>query len=321
MTPWRPGTSLDTLKRRARLLQQVRDFFSLRGVLEVETPGISRFPTLDLHLESFSVFHPDKTLQGYLITSPEYHMKRLISAGSGSIYQLCRAYRCDESGSRHNPEFTILEWYRVGWDQWQLMKEIEDLMQLLLGTNTADYISYREAFEGALSMDPFTITLERFAEICSRHTLQPPDYLLLQDTDRDEWLNFLIGFLIEPHLGRDRPVFLHSFPASQASLAKLDDDNPQCAMRFEVYFKGLELGNGFCELTDAEAQENRFREENRKRRAAGKEELAYDPRFIEALKQGMPDCSGIAMGFDRLVMLALGKHSIDEVQTFTRDRS
>lgn len=321
MTTWRPGTSLDTLKKRARLLQQVRDFFSERGVLEVETPGISHFPTLDLHLESFPVFHPEKTLQGYLITSPEYHMKRLISAGSGSIYQLCRAYRCDESGTRHNPEFTILEWYRVGWDQWQLMKEIEDLMRLLLGTGPADYTSYQEAFEGTLSVDPFSLPLERFAEICSQHNLQPPDYLLQKDIDRDERLNYLMGFLIEPHLGKECPVFLHSFPASQASLAKLDEDRPGCAMRFEVYFQGLELGNGFCELTDAEAQEKRFREENRKRRAAGKKELQHDHRFIEALKHGMPDCSGVAMGFDRLVMLALGKHSIDEVQTFTWNRS
>ena len=263
MKSWMPGTSVETLKQRAELLCKTRAFFSNRSVLEVETPSLSRFPTLDLHLESFRSHAEFSKRPSYLITSPEYHMKRLIAAGSGSIFQICKAFRCDESGERHNPEFSILEWYRVGWDHWQLMEEIEALLDQLMHTGQAEYLSYTEAFQKYLSIDPLTITYDLFLKVCEEKDIGPPNDLLSKDTDRDEWLNYLLGLFIEPELGLEKPLFLHDYPATQANLAKLYDDKPETAMRFEVYYKGIELGNGFCELTNATLQEQRFQEETK----------------------------------------------------------
>ena len=319
MQTWQPGTSLETLKKRAELLQKTRAFFLSKGVLEVETPSLSRFPTLDLHLESFQTSTKFTNRTSYLITSPEYHMKRLIAAGSGSIFQICKAFRCDESGARHNPEFSILEWYRQDWDHWKLMTEIELLLERLLGTGKAEYLSYNEAFQHYLMFDPLTISKEIFLDVCRQKEVVPPADLEASDTEPDEWLNYLLGMFIEPQLGATKPLFLHDYPASQASLAKLNEGHPETALRFEVYYQGIELGNGFSELTDARLQEERFCVENKKRKQLGKEELAIDQNFLNALKHGMPECSGVAMGFDRLVMLALHKKSINEVMTFTWD--
>ncbi len=321
MTVWKPGASVETLHQRSALLAKIRTFFRQRDVLEVETPSISRFPTVDLHLESFSVNTDEPAPLRYLITSPEYHMKRLICAGTGSIFQISKAFRRDECGRNHNPEFTILEWYRVGWDHWQLMSEIESLLDHLMNSGPADYLSYCEAFQQFMKIDPLSITLEQFLAICREFNLHSPEFLKSEAVERDERLNYLMGILIEPNLGKERPVFIYDYPATQANLAKLHGDNPDLALRFEVYYRGLELGNGFYELTDADLQEKRFKDENQVRIQADKKDLPIDNLFISALESGMPDCSGVAMGVDRMIMLALGKSLVDDVMTFNWPRS
>ncbi len=322
MTNWKPGASIITLKKRAELLHRVREFFAKREVLEVETPSISQFPTIDLHLESFSVKidQPDRSLS-YLITSPEYHMKRLLCAGIGSIYQICKAFRREEIGEKHNSEFTIIEWYRVGWDHWKLMEEIEDLLDTMLHTGKADRLSYREMFLKFLKVPPHNVTMNVFLNLCTERNLTPPESLKNGSVSIDERLEFLMGMVIEPQLGLTKPVFIYDYPASQANLAKLYEDNPELSMRFELYYKGLELANGFCELTDAEKQENRFIKENKTRKKAGKTILPIDQLFLDAMRAGMPNCAGVALGFERIVMLALGINDIDKVMAFSWKRS
>ncbi len=321
MTDWKPGASIKTLRQRADLIKQIRTFFEERNVLEVETPSISRFPAVDLHLDCFSIQASFGFNPGYLITSPEYHMKRLLAGGSGSIFQICKAFRREESGSRHNPEFTILEWYREGWDHWQLMEEIDSLMQLILNTAPATYLSYKDAFNNLLGIDPLSFSAKDFEAVCRQKKSVPPPDLLQPDTDKDEQLNFLMGSFIEPELGKHSPVFLHDYPASQANLAKLYQEKPGYAMRFEVYYRGVELGNGFCELTDPEIQRQRFETENQARLAMGKEELSLDHHFLDALKTGMPECAGVAMGIDRILMLALGIGDLDQIVAFSWSRA
>ncbi|MFH2133074.1 MAG: EF-P lysine aminoacylase EpmA, partial [bacterium] len=308
-------------RKRAELLQKVRTFFQDRGVLEVETPSIARCPSIDLHLESQTVTPAINIPIRYLITSPEYHMKRLLCAGSGSIFQVCKAFRQDETGQRHNPEFTMIEWYRVDWDHWRLMEEVEALLQALLDCGKADRFSYGEAFQIYTGQDPFNLTSAAFRKCCADNSLSPPRYLMDDTISRDEWLNFLFGVLIEPHLGHHRPVFITDYPASQATLSRINPNNEQLSERFELFYKGMELGNGFHELKDAKEQATRFERENRLRAEAGKAVLPVDEAFLEALDHGLPDCAGIALGFDRIVMLALGQTSIDDVLTFPWDRA
>lgn len=320
MKTWKPGASSNTLRKRATLLGNIRRFFEQREILEVETPSISQFPTLDLHLESLSLTHGPNNLPSYLITSPEYHMKRLLADNGESIYQICKAFRLDEAGLIHNPEFTIIEWYRVGWDQWQLMREIEELLGLVLETGDADRLSYQEVFKDLLGIDPISMVFDEFLNICSVKDLVVPEYLKNRDLSVDEWLNYLFGMLIEPRLGKTNPVFIYDYPASQANLAKIYPDNSDFSMRFELFYKGMELGNGFCELTDPGIQEDRFINENIRRKKSGKKELPIDHRLLSALRSGLPDCAGVALGFDRMVMLALGKNRIDEVTAFSWNR-
>lgn len=321
MKSWEPGISHQSLKKRASLLRQVREFFFKRDVLEVDTPSISKYSTVDLHIDSITVQLGSRHPSRYLITSPEYHMKRLLSAGSGSIYQICKSFRQEECGSRHNPEFTMLEWYRVGADHWQLMQEVDALMSELLGLEPSEKISYREIFEKNLGINPFKITLADFSFACKNANLTPPDYLLSESIDPDEWLNFLMGFLIEPTLGKETPVFIYNYPATQAALAMANPDDPNTALRFELYYKGMELGNGYYELADHHLLKERFEKSNQQRKEAGKESYDIDSRFIDATKAGMPACSGIAIGFDRVMMLALEEDEIDRIQTFSWDRA
>jgi len=321
MTHWQPGCAIEDLQQRAELVNKVRTFFRQRGVLEVETPSVSRYPTLDLHLESLTVESGTHTQTRYLITSPEYHMKRLLCAGSGSIFQICKSFRQDEMGQWHNPEFTMVEWYRVGWDHWRLMEEVDSLLQELLSCGKADKLSYVDAFQNYARQDPFKLTSASFRQCCEDNALSPPDYLLKSQIPRDEWLNYLMGMLIEPNLGLERPVFIFDYPASQAHLSRLNPVNTTLSERFELFFKGMELGNGFHELTDAKEQKDRFKEENRLREEADKLPLPLDEAFINGLTSGLPACAGVAMGFDRIVMLALGRSAISEVLTFPWDRA
>ena len=321
MSSWRPGCSIEVLRKRAELLHQVRLFFRERGVLEVETPSISRYPTIDLHLESLTVEPGVNAQTRYLISSPEYHMKRLLCADSGSIFQVCKAFRQDEMGQRHNPEFTMLEWYRVDWDHWGLMAETEALLQELLGCEKADRLSYTDAFLNYSHQDPFRLTTSSFRKCCEDNALSPPDYLIKAGGAKDERLNFLMGVLIEPNLGLERPVFIYDYPASQANLSRINQKNKLLSERFELFFRGMELGNGFHELADADEQASRFEKENRLRAEGGKTPLPVDRDFLDGLASGLPDCAGIAMGFDRIVMLALDKTSISEVTPFLWDRA
>lgn len=321
MERWEPGTSLLTLKKRASLLRKVREFFFQRNVLEVDTPSISKYASIDLHLDAIGVQPGNQHPLRYLITSPEYHMKRLLCAGSGSIYQICKSFRQEDCGSRHNPEFTMLEWYRVGLNHWQLMQEVDALMENLLELPPSDKISYQEIFERTLDINPFEIQLEQFSAACESYKLSPPDDFLCKTVDPDEWLNFLMGFIIEPTLGKEKPVFIYDYPASQAALAIINPENPKSALRFELYYKGVELGNGYTELGDHQLLSQRFEESNQQRIEANKESYCIDKRLIEATESGMPACSGIAIGFDRVMMLAADQKEIDQVQTFSWDRA
>lgn len=322
MSGWRPSASLDTLRLRARLLAQTRDFFHARGVWEVETPLLSQAATPDPQLHSFAV----PTLAGgqtyYLHTSPEFPMKRLLAAGSGSIYQICKVFREAEAGRRHNPEFTLLEWYRIGFDLHALMEEVDALVRKLLRHQVSGYLpltdtqsfSYREALARFAGIDPLNAEAAALQRCARDHGLDVP---ALGD-ERDAWLDLLMSHVVEPALPRNCPVFIYDYPASQAALARIRGD---VAERFELYFNGMELANGFHELTDAAEQRQRFEAENQRRLQTGQPAMPLDTHFLAALEQGLPDCAGVALGFDRLLMLIAGKPDIAAVLSFARERA
>ena len=306
---WQPSASIPNLLKRAAIMAEIRRFFADRGVLEVETPCMSQATVTDIHLVPFETrFVGPGHSQGmnlYLMTSPEYHMKRLLAAGCGPVYQLCRSFRNEEMGRHHNPEFTMLEWYRPHYDMYRLMNEVDDLLQQVLDCAEAETLSYQQAFQRHLEIDPLSADKTQLREVA----------------DRDTLLQLLFTFGVEPQIGKDRPTFVYHFPASQASLAQISTEDHRVAERFEVYFKGIELANGFHELTDAREQQQRFEQDNRKRNARGLPQQPIDTHLLEALKAGLPDCSGVALGVDRLVMLALGAEHLGDVIAFTVDRA
>ncbi len=318
---WRPGASLERLKERARILQGIRAFFAERAVMEVETPSLSAAALTDPAIDSLATRyigpgHADG-LPLYLHTSPEFPMKRLLAAGSGPIYQLCKVFRQGEAGRRHNPEFTLLEWYRPGLDHHQLMDEVEALVAPILGLGgEAERISYRDAFLQHANIDPLVASLDelRDAAIAMVGEIELGD-------ERDSWLDLILSHSVEPRLGKDRLCFLTDYPASQAALAQLNPHDPQTAERFELYFKGVELANGFHELGDSKEQRRRFELEQAERARQGREVPPMDERLLAALEAGFPDCAGVALGVDRLVMLAVGATSLDEVIAFSIERS
>lgn len=317
---WRPGASIATLRARAGLLAEIRRFFAERGVIEVETPVLVAAAVTDPHLHSLaSCYTGPGAAAGrrlYLQTSPEYAMKRLLAAGSGPIWQLARVFRDGEAGRLHNPEFTMLEWYRPGFDHHRLMGEVEALVAGILGvTPPFDRLSYAEAFRRRLDIDPHHAADTELEACIHRHGLaaaMPPE--------RDGRLDLLLTHLIEPHLGSSRPVFIHDYPPSQAALARIRHDETPVAERFELYVGGIELANGYHELNDAGEQRRRFEQDRLQRQAGGLVDIEPDQRLLAALEAGMPSCAGVALGFDRLVMLALGAASIDEVMAFSLDR-
>ena len=245
-------------------------------------------------------------------------MKRLLAAGSGAIFQLTKAFRNEESGQHHNPEFTMLEWYRPGFNAEQLMAEIDDLMQTVLGTQQADYISYQDVFINVLECDPLTASLDELKRIASEQGFAD---IAATETDKDTLLQLLFCMCIEPQIGQQKPCFVYQFPASQAALARLNSDNPLVAERFELYFRNMELANGFYELTDATEQAARFASDNRKRETMGLKQIPTDSHLIAALAHGLPDCAGVALGVDRLVMLALDATHINQVIAFPIERA
>jgi lysyl-tRNA synthetase class 2 len=325
---WQPAATLEVLKLRARLLQRIRAFFSARGVLEVETPVLSGAATTDPALASFAtrytgpLFPQGQTL--YLHTSPEFPMKRLLAAGSGSIYQICKVFRDGESGRRHNPEFTLLEWYRVGFDHHQLMTETGELvMELLapaLGLNPPEKLTYREAFLRHTNINPHTATVLDYAAVADAHGIRVP-IDLHQHADVAVWRDLLLTHVVEPKLGQGQLTFIYDYPACQASLARIQPDEPPVAARFELYLNGMELANGFHELAAADEQRARFEQQLHAREAGGLPAVPVDERLLAALAHGLPDCAGVALGFDRLVMLAGGARAIEEVIAFPVDRA
>ena len=319
---WQPSAPIPNLLKRAAVMAEIRRFFTDRGVLEVETPCMSQATVTDIHLFPFETrFVGPGHSQGlnlYLMTSPEYHMKRLLAAGCGPVFQLCRSFRNEEMGRHHNPEFTMLEWYRPCYDMYRLINEVDDLLQQVLECQPAESLSYQQAFQRHLEIDPLSADKAQLREVAAKLDLSN-----IADTeeDRDTLLQRLFTFGVEPQIGKDRPTFVYHFPASQASLAQISTEDHRVAERFEVYFKGIELANGFHELTDAHEQRLRFEQDNRKRAARGLPQQPIDNNLLAALEAGLPDCSGVALGVDRVVMLALGAESIGEVIAFTVDRA
>lgn len=314
MPPSDPSiASIKTLQARANIIAHIRNFFNTRGLLEVETPLLSHSTVTDPHVIGIPALcqfgQTQQTL--YLQTSPEYAMKRLLVAGSGSIYQICKAFRQGDLGKFHNPEFTMLEWYRVDFDHHALMNEMDELLQGILKTPSAERITCKEAYERYVGIDPHQATTHELAQ-CAKELIHFTSEL----TDRNAWLDLLFTHSIEPHIGRERPVFLYDFPVSQAALAKIRPEQPPVASRFEVYFKGVELANGFHELQDAREQRKRFENDLAFREVHQLPKVPVDEEFLAALEQGLPECAGVALGVDRLVMLALGSGGIAEVMSF-----
>lgn len=332
---WRPVWHPSALQIRSAALRAIREFFRDRGYLEVTTPVLSRDVVVDAHLNPLSVSDPDGQGTLYFQTSPEAAMKRLLAAKSGSIYQIGPVFRAGEQGDRHNPEFTMVEWYGVGTtddDQMQLTEQLVVAVQQSVAdccqeiepppwkplpswTNPFGQVSYRQAFQNALGIDVLGIPLEELRFVCQQLCgLQLPPNI-----DRDDILNVLLAEKLEPSLGASIPEFLHGYPISQAALAVADDRNPETARRFELYIHGLEICNGYYELTDADELKRRTDAENQRRVAASSTTLPGAPRLEAAMKSGLPECSGVAMGFERLLMALLGTPKISDVLPFPWD--
>lgn len=322
---WRPSASISNLRARANILAKIRNFFAEKQVLEVDTQAMSAATVSDLHLVSFSTQFNDagaahqngKTL--YLQTSPEYAMKRLLASGSGAIYQICKAFRNEESGRHHNPEFTMLEWYRPGFDHFDLMAELSDLMQLILSCEKAESLSYQQAFIKFTGADPLTSSLDDLKQLILTHELSA-DWAK-NETNKDTLLQYIFMELVETNIGKHVPCFIYNFPASQAALAKISVDDSRVAQRFELYYQGMELANGFHELTDASEQLQRFQADNQLRIKNGLAEKSIDENLIAALQSGLPECAGVALGIDRLVMIAVKAETISDVIAFPVNRA
>jgi lysyl-tRNA synthetase class 2 len=311
---WRPTALPACLKARAGLLRDIREFFLAGGVMEVETPLISMAGNTDPEIQSFRT-----TGGGYLRTSPEFALKRLLAAGSGDVYELGRVFRSGESGRNHNPEFTMLEWYRTGFTYHQLMDEAASLVRYCSRGKFDQWpqqkLSYRQLFLKYAELDPFTADEE---ELCARAKNHGVDDIELS---RKQWLDLLLSVVIQPALPRNGLTFVHDFPADQAALARVRPGNPPVAERFELYLGRTELANGYQELTDAREQIQRFNNENRQRESSGKDVYKIDQHLIDALGHGLRECAGVALGVDRLLMVLCGAGSINEVTAFPFSRA
>jgi lysyl-tRNA synthetase class 2 len=318
-----PTASWENLRLRAELLRRLREFFHGQDFLEVETPILSADTVVDRHLDPFYIdisLSPGKPPHRlWLQTSPEFGMKRLLAAGAKAIYQVSRVFRQGEHGQLHNPEFTMVEWYRSGDGMAEGMKLISDLAETMLGRGPAQCISYREAFLQHVGIDPLASDTATLISAVKKQGIEPP--ASLSGDDRDGWLDLLLVERVQPHLGQDCPLLLYDFPASQAALSRIRNDYPPVAERFELYISGIELANGYHELLDAEELLRRNRETNLLRYAEGKTILPEQSRLLAAMQSGLPPAVGVALGFDRLVMLAAGAKSLAEVIAFPFDRA
>jgi elongation factor P--(R)-beta-lysine ligase len=317
---WRPTASLGALKNRAAMLAAARRFFAERGVLEVETPVLSAAAVSDPQIESLSTRVAGIAAPLYLCTSPEYAMKRLLAAGSGDIYQICRVFRDGERGRWHNPEFTLLEWYRLGFDDAALMSEVEALIGGLLAPHRklepAERLSYSAALQRHAGVDAQQASERDLTEAARSHGV-----VCQADLDRDAKLDLLMGLVVGPRLGTERPCFICDYPASQAALARLKPGSPPVAARFELYLDGVELANGFHELSQSVEQRARFVQDLKLRRARGQVQPPLDERLLAALAAGLPDCAGVALGLDRLAAIALAAPRLADAMAFTIDNA
>ena len=311
---WKPTASIAHLKARAGLLRDIRQFFSVKAVLEVETPLISMAGNTDPEIQSIRTDNG-----GYLRTSPEFALKRLLASGCGDVFELGRVFRAGESGRSHNPEFTMLEWYRTGFSYQQLMEEVASLVRHC-GRGKFDHwprlmISYRQLFLEYAGIDPFTASKEDLIANAEHHGLNDIEL------DRKQWLDLLLGVVIQPALPATGLTFVYDFPVDQKALARVRQDNPPVAERFELYLGKVELANGYQELTDAIEQRQRFDDENRQREESGKTVCVVDHHLVNALEHGLPDCAGVALGVDRLLMAITEADSIDAVTAFPFSRA
>lgn len=313
-SPWQPTCSLELLRLRARLYHDIRRFFMDRQVLEVETPILASAGNPEPMIDPFSTeYHGPQSRRLFLHTSPELAMKRLLVAGSGSIYQITKVFRDGEVGRWHNPEFTLLEWYRLGFTQAELIQEVDELLQTLLHCPAAEQIDYCDLFEQYTGLHP----LESPLSVLQHYTAQLNP---LEEYDRDTCLQLIMSTHIEPALGQQCPLVVKAFPATQAALARRCLDNDELSERFEFYVKGMELANGFYELQDPIEQQQRFEKDLFKRHRLKKPYIPLDGRFLEALEVGLPPCSGVALGIDRLLMMMTHASHIREVIAFPIDR-
>lgn len=308
---------------RARTMARIREFFHRQGVMEVETPVCSRYATTDPAIESLATRYSGPGAPAgtplYLHTSPEFPMKRLLAAGSGPIYQICKVFRDGESGRLHNPEFTLLEWYRPGFDHHRLMDEVERLVQALLPEpQPVRRFSYRTLFQQQLGLDPHRAPVDQLRDAALARG--PSGVAQLQLSHRDAWLDLLMTHCIEPAMGPGL-CFVYDYPASQAALSRVRPGDPPVAERFELYVGGVEVANGFHELTDAAEQQRRFERDLQARSAAGQPVVPMDRRLLAALARGLPDCAGVALGIDRLLMQLSGAEQISQVIAFPLERA
>lgn len=312
----RPGATNETLTRRSELLRHLREFFYEREFVEVETPLLSREIIPEQHIEPVSV--ATQHSENFLQASPELHMKRLVAAGMPAIFQVTRSFRDDEVGVLHNPEFTIVEWYRVGDDMLAGMQLLDELCQAMLGAPTARRTTYAEAFQQHVELCPHTATLQDLSSRAQQLNIKVADNFRCDD--RDEWLNLLLSFCVEPKLGNTEPEILYAYPATQVALANRTkrDDGIDIAERFELYLQGIELANGYHELTNAVELRDRLETVNEKRTADGRDSLPMPESLLAAMEAGLPACAGCALGFDRLVMLASESGSIADVMAFPK---
>lgn len=316
VSDWLPGVSRDVLRARAALLAQLRTFFAERDVCEVDTPVLGAFGVTDPHIECLMVEPPGQPPR-FLQSSPEFAMKRWLAAGSGDIYQLGKVFRAGEEGGRHNTEFTLLEWYRQGFSLGELMDEVRQLVTDVLGTRASVTHSYRDLFRDVLGLDPFVASTDDLAQCAKSHV-----DLATSSLDRDDWLDLLMSHCVEPALRSEGMVFVRDYPPTQAALARCSGEGrDSVAERFELYVDGVEIANGYHELCDPAELRRRADADNARRRESGRAHRELDERLVAAMEAGLPDCSGVALGVDRLLMLQRGAQHIAQVLPFAGHRA
>ncbi len=320
---WQPSAEITVLKRRAQYFADVRHFFWQRGVWEVDTPILSQAASTSPYIDSFVTDYiplgGNKRQARYLHTSPEFAMKRLLAAGSGAIFQIAKVFRNGESGRYHAPEFTMLEWYRPGWTLMQLMEEVQALVEHVFHQPLFEYQCYQHLFQYWLDLDVMTCSDAEIQQCAHCQIAGLPDDF---QTDRDGYLDLLMTHCIEPKLAQ-KAIFVYDFPASQAQLARIEknDTGYDVAKRFELYVNGIEIANGYDELTDAEECRRRFSKENQQRMTQSKPEMPVDEALLAAMENGLPECSGVALGLDRMIMVAEKQSQLTAVTSFAFEQA